>query len=355
MDKTIKLLQELITYDSSHKTVANDTIEYCKTWLEQENLAPQIISNNGFKMLLCEVGQGEQTLILNGHVDVVSGKDSQFNPEIKDNRIYGRGSADMKAGVAAMMGALVELNDARLTNVKVQLHLMTDEEIGGVNCADYLTTAGHLGDFVICAEPTQLGIGIQAKGILQFNLTITGVAAHSSRPWEGTNAIAKSMAIYEQILDLPFAQEQSDFYDGPSINLAKISGGDVYNKVPDTCKLSFDIRYLPTQNRAAIIEQIKGLTDSQLDIHLEGPPVLTNKDNPYIQKLIKTIKTHTLEDSVAVFGQHGFADTRYYARYNVPAIEFGPAGAHWHGDDEYAELASIEKYQAMLVSFAQQL
>src|SRR5699024_11819026 len=140
---------------------------------------------------------------------------------------YGRGSADMKAGVAAFMVAMSEIQHSELNDTKVQLQLVTDEEIGGNNCAAYLTDQGYLGDFVICAEPTQLGIGVQAKGILQFDVTITGVAAHSSRPWEGTNAIAKSMAIYEQILDLPFAQEQSDFYDGPSINLAKIRGGDV--------------------------------------------------------------------------------------------------------------------------------
>lgn len=80
----------------------------------------------------------------------------------------------MKAGVASFMVAMRDLNNIDLGDVCVQLQLVTDEEIGGYNCASYLTDQGYLGDFVICAEPTQIGIGFQAKGILQFDIQLKG-------------------------------------------------------------------------------------------------------------------------------------------------------------------------------------
>ena len=321
--------------------------------LKNEGIESEILSNNGYKMLVSTIGNGKQRLILNGHVDVVSGNHGQFTPQIRNGRIYGRGTADMKAGVASLMVAMTELQQLELGNTSVQLQLVTDEETGGQHCAGYLTENGYLGDFVICGEPTQIGIGFQAKGVLQFDLHIKGKPAHGSRPWEGDNAIVKAMEVYENILMLPFATENTDIYERPSINLAKIFGGDVYNKVPGACTISFDIRYLPTQNPDDILKQIKTLTDGEIEVHLCGTAVTNDKNNPYIEKLIEQVHSVTGNDEVRVFGQHGLADTRYFAKYDVPAIEFGPTGGKWHGDGEYAEIDSLDIYKDIIVKFAQ--
>ncbi|MGW7928983.1 M20 family metallopeptidase [Staphylococcus xylosus] len=352
MQDTLDLLEHLIQFDSSSQHTANETIDYCADWLQKEGLASEIIINNGYKMLVCNVGEGNKKLVLNGHVDVVSGKKHQFTPQIEDGKIYGRGSADMKAGVASFMVAMRDLNNIDLGDVCVQLQLVTDEEIGGYNCASYLTDQGYLGDFVICAEPTQIGIGFQAKGILQFDIQLKGKSAHGSRPWEGENAIAKAMEVYHKILDLPFAKESTDIFESPSINLAKIKGGEVYNKVPDECLISFDIRYLPNQDKEDILAQIKEITDGEITLNLTGSSVKNEINNPYIQNLIQHIKKIGNKEHVDVFGQHGFADTRYFSRYDVPAIEFGPSGGEWHGDGEYAVIESLETYKDIIISFS---
>lgn len=353
MSKTLKLLEKLVEFDSSKQETANETIEFCQQWLKDEGVDSEILINNDYKMLVSTIGSGDQRLILNGHVDVVSGNSEQFTPQIKDGRIYGRGTADMKAGVASLMVAMTDLQHLDLGNVSVQLQLVTDEETGGQHCAGYLTEKGYLGDFVICAEPTQVDIGLQAKGVLQFNLQIEGKSAHGSRPWEGENAIVKAMKVYEKILTLPFASESTDIYEYPSINLAKIEGGDVYNKVPGKCTLSFDIRYLPTQDPDKILKQIEEVTDGEIEVHSCGAAVTNDKDNPFIQTLIKQVQSVTGDDEVRVFGQHGLADTRYFAEYDMPAIEFGPAGGEWHGDGEYAEIDSLDTYKDIIVKFAQ--
>lgn len=347
----IELLKTLVSFNSVSQKDTNETVDYCFNWLKEQELQPILLENNGYKMIVCEIGSGEKTLILNGHLDVVSGKEKQFIPYEKDGKLYGRGSADMKAGCAAMMCTLAELKDKNLP-CKIQLQLVSDEEICGLNCSKFLSENGYLGDFVICGEPTQLGIGIQAKGILQLDIEVEGKSAHGSRPWQGENAIVKSFDIYNNILDLPFAKESSALYESPSINLSKVHGGNVYNKVPDKCIMSFDIRFLPTQNPDELVKQIKSVAGDKVIVQLIGSPVKTKLDDPYIKLLTNSIKTISNVENVNVFGQHGSADSRFFSKFDVPAVEFGPTGSNWHGDDEYVEIESVKQYKKMIIDFA---
>ncbi|HWO97180.1 MAG TPA: M20/M25/M40 family metallo-hydrolase [Bacillus sp. (in: firmicutes)] len=347
-----QLLKDLIAIDSSTKEGANETVEFCQKWLIEQQLPVVLLENNGYKMLLCEIGSGKKTLVWNGHVDVVSGKPDQFIPLESDGKLYGRGAADMKAGVAAMMCAMVSLKDKPLGSC-IQLQIVSDEETGGFHGSGYLAEQGYKGDFVICSEPTQLGIGLQAKGIIQLDIEVKGKAAHGSRPWEGVNAIEKAMGVYHDILQLPFTKESSPLYSTPSINLAKINGGEIYNKVPDRCILSLDIRFLPTQTIENILQEIKSITGELVMLHMYGEPVRTEINSSFIQSLCPLIEKYTHEPAV-IFGQHGSADTRFFSAYGIPAIEFGPSGANWHGDEEYVEMKSVEQYKQMLVEFALQ-
>ncbi|MBT2637771.1 ArgE/DapE family deacylase [Bacillus sp. ISL-39] len=344
-----ELLKELILIDSSTKEGANQAVEFCKQWLIEHELQPSLIENNGYKMVVCEIGEGDKTIVFNGHVDVVSGKKEQFVPVEKDGRIYARGAADMKAGVAAMMVAMKELRNQKI-GVKIQLQIVSDEEIGGMNCTGYLVENDYRGDFVISSEPTQLGIALQAKGVLRLEVEVTGKSAHGSRPWEGDNAIVKAYRVYEQLQELPFTKESSEFYPSPSVNLAIISGGEVFNKVPDHCVMSLDIRYLPGQDPASIVQQIEGISEGKVTVGLKGIPVATKQDNPFITQLKPVLEKHIAGEAV-IFGQHGAADTQYFAANGIPAIEFGPSGANWHGDDEYIELESLEKYKEILIDY----
>lgn len=92
MSDCIELLKELIAIESVDRSSANSLIDYCENWLTKEGIDCQVITNAGSKSLIAQIGAGEKTLILNGHVDVVSGKLSQFRPYEADGKLYGRGS-----------------------------------------------------------------------------------------------------------------------------------------------------------------------------------------------------------------------------------------------------------------------
>src|SRR5690606_7971736 len=120
----IDLLKDLIKIKSDDQEGANEALVFCANWLKEKGETVTVHENNGFMMLTAIKGSGDETLIWNGHVDVVPGHNEQFTPFEELGRLYGRGAADMKAGVAAMMQAFVELDAASLEKT-VQLHIVT--------------------------------------------------------------------------------------------------------------------------------------------------------------------------------------------------------------------------------------
>lgn len=351
----IELLKNMIKIQSDTKEGANEALDFCALWLKEKGQDVTVHENNGFKMLTAIKGQGSETLIWNGHVDVVPGHPEQFIPKEENGRIYGRGAADMKAGVAAMMQAFVELDSSKLERI-IQLHIVTDEEIGGRNTSKWLVEQGYTGDFIICGEPTALKIGLQSKGVLRVDLKFKGKPVHGSRPWEGINAIESAMKFHAGMTDLPFRKESTEYYEQPSVNLPLIKAGDRYNVVPEICEMSYDIRFMPGQDKDEIVHQMKELA-KQIHVQMEykasslTPPLTTSEDNSYIQQLEKAI-LETTGDAPILFGQHGAADTRYYAEVNggEGAIEFGPSGNDWHGNAEYVLISSVHQYKDILLA-----
>ena len=114
--------------------------------------------------------------------------------------------------------------------------------------SDFLVDRGLTGEFAITGEPTDLHIGVAAKGVLALKVTVAGRAAHGSTPWLGDNAILRAIEMFRGLESLPFARESSEHFDRPSINLGRIQGGDALNRVPDRCTMDVDIRYLPNQD-----------------------------------------------------------------------------------------------------------
>ncbi|MDM8533607.1 ArgE/DapE family deacylase [Clostridiaceae bacterium HSG29] len=347
---SIELLKELVRIDSSTILKANEAIDYCSNYLKENGIDGEIIINNGYKSYVSTIGKGEKTLILNGHLDVVSAKESQFTPIEKDGRLIGRGTADMKSGCVAMMQAMIKLKTENLTN-KIMLQLVSDEETGGENCTKHLVEENYLGDFVICTEPTNLKVSIQSKGIIRMDIISHGISAHGSRPWEGENAILKSYENFSKIKELEIMNIGSEFYEGTSINLAVINGGDIYNRVPDKCTIGLDIRYVPNLDPKEIIESIKEVVDGDVVVSAIEPGVYGEPTDSNIKLLSESLIRILPDAEVEYVAQHGGSDGRYYAKKGIPVVEFGAKGNYWHGDDEYVEMESVYQLEKVLIDF----
>jgi succinyl-diaminopimelate desuccinylase len=350
MDERV-LAERLITYDTSTSDGLRAAVGFVKGWLEARDIPVTGREFGGLPVVLADVGpQGGPRVILHGHVDVVPGHDEQFTPRIEGDRLIGRGAYDMKGALAAMMCAVHDLADNGAINVR--FICVPDEESDDVEgrCTDALVEEGMRAEFAITGEPTDLHIGVEAKGVLAVRVEVSGVAAHGSTPWEGDNAILKAYDTFRRIETLGFSRESSDLFDRASINIARIVGGDAFNKVPDRCTMDVDIRYLPGQDSGAILAEIRGLPDVRIVSVFRRAPARVARTNTYVRALREAV-SKTLEDEALSIGRDGASDAISFLEAGVPAVEFGPIGGGHHGPEEWVSIDSLVRYRRALDDF----
>jgi succinyl-diaminopimelate desuccinylase len=205
-------------------------------------------------------------------------------------------------------------------------------------------------DFAITGEPTDLHIGVQAKGVCAVRVEIRGTAAHGSTPWLGDNAILKAHDVFRRIETLPFSRESSDLFDRPSINIARIIGGDAFNKVPDRCSMDVDIRFLPNQDPGDILSQIRAIPDTTIVKSFIRAPAIVSRKNPYVLALREAVGRASEGEALSI-GRDGASDAVSFLEAGIPAVEFGPIGGGHHGPEEWVSIASLARYRQALQDF----
>ncbi|HEV7176969.1 MAG TPA: M20/M25/M40 family metallo-hydrolase, partial [Solirubrobacteraceae bacterium] len=222
------LAERLISYDTSRAEELVAAAGFVKGWLESRDIEVLHHDHNGLPVLVAEVGPARNDLpcvVFHGHLDVVPGRQEQYEPRIDGDKLFGRGAYDMKGALAAMMCALKDVE--RQERVRVRLVCVPDEESEELDerATEGVVKRGLGGNFAITGEPTNLHIGVEAKGVLAMSIEVHGRAAHSSTPWLGDNAVLKAIDVFRAIETLPFSRESSEMFDRPSINLGRIMGG----------------------------------------------------------------------------------------------------------------------------------
>jgi succinyl-diaminopimelate desuccinylase len=350
-EELVALATRLVGYETSEPEAISEAAGFVKGWLEARGIEAERDEVRGLPVIRAEVGpQGVPTVILHGHIDVVPGHPGQFEPRIEGDRLYGRGTYDMKGALAAMLLTAAAMREQ--DGVRVRLGIVGDEESEeeSERGCDHLVDSGFLGDFAITGEPTDLHIGIEAKGVLALRLEVGGTAAHGATPWLGDNAVLNAIDVFRSIESLPFARHSSELFDRPSINLGRIWGGDALNKVPDRCVIDVDIRYLPDQDPADILAEVRGIPGIEARALLTRPPATVDRDSPYVRALRASAAEHHHGEPMSV-GRDGASDAVSFLRVGVPAVEFGPVGAGHHGPEEWVSVSSLEAYREALESF----
>jgi succinyl-diaminopimelate desuccinylase len=343
----LALLDFLVAQRADCRENANHSIEQVADWLENKKIPYCIYCNDGILSLLT-CPENSLPFVFNGHLDVVPANAEQYRPRIVADRYYARGAYDMLGAVAAMLLVMAK-RQARGLAIP-PFALSSCEETQGEAGIGYLMTQGHSPQFVVCGEPTNFQIGIQAKGILRLALTFQGIAAHGSRPWLGENAILKCMEKTLLLKELPFMKQSTEYFASPSLNVAWITGGDIYNRVPDNCRMGIEIRYLPGQDCDEIIRQVVPLATRVKEI-LRCNCTRTDAAHPLVEKLLKTVcQEKVFAEKV---GQDGASDCRFYSAAGIPTVEFGPVGAGHHGPDEWVSIASLQTYARILNHFCE--
>jgi succinyl-diaminopimelate desuccinylase len=352
------LAERLMAFDTSEPVGINASMEYLKGWLEARDIGFTTFNlSDGLPVLAASIGEGPVTIVFHAHIDVVPGESNQFSPWNDGEFLWGRGAYDMKGATAAMCAAMADLSALpadRRPPVRVRLLVVPDEESDEEreqHGTDQLVERGFVGDFVVCGEPTDMHVGIQAKGVLDVKIDVRGHSAHGATPWLGVNAIERAMDVYDHLLRLPFARESSHFFDRPSINLGRIHGGTRLNQVPDLCTLEVDIRFLPEQPLDDIRAQLNSLPGCRVHEMNWRPPAKVLSTNPFLGILRESIGDAAPDHDVQFVGRDGTNDGIHFLKRGIPSVEFGPVGVGHHGPEERVSIASLREYRNALLGF----
>jgi acetylornithine deacetylase/succinyl-diaminopimelate desuccinylase family protein len=321
-----------------------------------------ILSPKGRWNLLAEKrwGKGGRRLIFNGHLDVVpAGNPCQwkyppFQGKLRKGKIYGRGSSDMKSGIASFIHALstIERSKTHPHQGAVLFHLVSDEESHGHQGMGFLTQReGIRGDAALVGEPTDLQPVIAQKGALWLKIFTIGKSAHGSKPHLGVNAIEKMMKLIERLRILPLEKEHP-LLGKPTLNIGTIQGGTKVNVVPEGCEIEVDRRMLPGEKKEEVLREIKemldGLQSQDPFFHYRmeeidfAEPSEVDPDEEIVNLGVKAIENVTGSRPV-LRGFSGFTDSRFYVNQcHIPTLIFGPGGVDQsHTTDESVEVDAL--------------
>ncbi|GIF07360.1 M20 family metallopeptidase [Actinoplanes siamensis] len=297
---------------------------------------------------------GRPRVILNGHLDVVPGAPEQFRARREGDRLYGRGTHDMK--VAALVLATVFRELAGELPYPIALQLVTDEEVGGFDGTGHQVAQGVRGDFVIIGEQSGLRVVTESKGLVQARLIASGQAAHAAYPWLGANALLSVITAINRLLDRYPAPAGEAWTT--TVNVARIeTGNEAVNQVPADATAWLDIRYPPEdagltgRSPAEIAERLGAIAGPGVEVVVDavGTPHRADPETAQVRALRAAVQAAGHPGSL--LRKHGAADSRFYFPLGIGAVIFGPTGDGQHGPDEYLEISSLRPYHEALSRF----
>ncbi|WP_334003361.1 acetylornithine deacetylase [Burkholderia gladioli] len=373
-------VRDLVAMDTTSRVPNLGLIETVRDALAERGIASTLTHDkregwaNLFATIPAHDGATDGGVVLSGHTDVVpvDGQDwdsDPFKPAIRDGRLYGRGTCDMKGFIGAALALVPEMQAARLAK-PIHFALSYDEEIGCAGAPLLIADLKQRGlnpSGCIVGEPTSMRPIIAHKGINTYRCCVRGHAAHSSLTPKGLNAIEYAARLICHIRDIadefrakgPF----DELYDVPftTAQTSQIQGGNAINTVPAECRFSFEFRNLPTLDPDAIFAKIDAYArdtllpkmrrehpDAAIEISkIASAPGLDADEQAAITQLVRALSADQSQRKVAYGTEAGL-----FANAGIPSVVCGPGNIEQaHKPNEYVELAQLDGCERFLRKF----
>ncbi len=293
-----------------------------------------------------------RSLMLCGHLDTVGveGMTAPFDPVERDGRLYGRGSQDMKGGVAAMVDAVRLARDRGFRKGRLIVAAVVDEEYASIG-ADALA-ASWTADAAIVTEPTDLQIGIGHKGFAWIEVDTHGRAAHGSRPKDGRDAILRMGRILHRLEQLDRelqARQPHPVMGTASLHASLIAGGREMSSYPDRCRLQMERRTIAGETTGTALDEVHailaGLGSEDPEFSADSrlmfgrPPYEVPPGHPLPAAMVRAAASAGADARLVGFSF--WTDAAVLGAAGIPSILFGPGGAGLHSTDEYVNVADV--------------
>ncbi|MEM1658899.1 MAG: ArgE/DapE family deacylase [Candidatus Jordarchaeales archaeon] len=315
-------------------------------------------------------------LTIYAHMDVVPVEEKwsvpPFEGVVKDGRIYGRGVADMKGFIAAVVTALRVVHELGLKpNYDITCVMCTDEELGVYPGVYYLVDKGYVRGDVICGELVHGIIGVGFAGSVHFKVKVKGKSAHTGMWWTAVNAIENALPILEEVVKLKekLVARRSEvptvptpFGDRlvPTISVNMVHGGVKENIIPGECTFSVDRRYIPEEDEEEVVSEFLRIVEAgkakskALDVEVSTvkvyKPFKVSPERPIVRKLAEAVR-HVTGSQPAFIGVAGSTDMGYVAQkgHDVAVMGVGDIFSNFHGADENIRVDDMLTYAKELI------
>jgi succinyl-diaminopimelate desuccinylase len=293
-------------------------------------------------------------IVLSGHFDTVPLGNKKWNVdpfagEINDGKIWGRGSSDMKSGLAAMILASLQVFNETPPEGGIRIIFTAGEELGCLGVQQLVKTKNDIGraSAIIVGEPTANLPVIGHKGALYLNAVTSGLTAHSSMPELGDNAIYKAAKSILKARDFNFEAERDTLLGFPTINVGKMSGGMNINSVPDHAEFTIDIRSTSKSDHSKILARLAKEFGNETTIEtlVDLKPVSTDENDPFIQLVYDVCGVDRADKEFPKALPYLTDGSVLQRAYNgVPTVILGPGQPEMaHQTDEYCYLQKLER------------
>jgi len=370
VQSTIDLLAKLVSFDTTSRNSNLEIVSYIEDFLAQYGVQSQrIYDETGLKAnLLATIGPEDQAgYVLSGHTDVVpvdgqSWSGNPFEADVRNNRMYGRGTTDMKGFLALVLAKVPDMTRASL---KKPFHLAFsyDEELGMQGAPSLIDEIGKRPvrpEACFVGEPTEMEVVIGHKGKNAVRVEVTGKSAHSSLAPHAVNAVEYAALVIAKIREiaggLANGNVRDELYNIPFTTgqTALVQGGVHLSTIPDQCAFEFEFRTIPADDGNALVEEVKAYARDTLEPEMKAiepetgfsfrtkfayPGLETAPDSP-VCLLAKKCSGRSDHAKVAYGAEAGM----FSVRGGIPSVICGPGSiAQAHKPDEYIAISELEK------------
>jgi len=370
MDSAIRLLRDLVAINSVNPTL----VPGAPGEREIANAVAAEMRRIGLDVTVEEIAPGRpnvvgviegrsrgRALMFCGHTDTVgvTGMTDPFTPAERDGRLYGRGTQDMKAGVAAMIDAARIVAQRGLDSGRLIVAAVVDEEHSSIG-ADALVTK-WTADGAIVTEPTDLAVAVGHKGFAWVEVEVFGRAAHGSRPAEGQDAILRLGRVLTWLENLDRALQSRPphaLLGTGSLHASFVTGGHELSSYPDRAVLQMERRTLPKESETTAIEEVREILAT---LAREDATFRASAKPMFSRPAYELSAEHALPRALAsavtevggalrISGASFWTDAAVLGHAGIPAILFGPGGAGLHSTEEYVNVADVTSCRDALVA-----
>ncbi|KAH6611641.1 diaminopropionate ammonia-lyase [Trichoderma cornu-damae] len=374
-DDPVELTRTLVKINSANPSLGSvpgpgetAIARYITAWMEHRDIEAHWIEPVPGRPSVVGIVRGSgggKRLMLNGHIDTVTVmgyEDDPLRGDVKDGKLYGRGAADMKCGVAAAMVALANAKKQGLRG-DVIFTGVADEEFASIGTEQVLE-AGWTADAAIVSEPTDLEIQHAHKGFVWFEVDIHGLAAHGSRYDLGVDAICKAGYFLVELDKhaTRLVERGGDPVLGPgSIHASIIKGGEEVSSYPAFAQIQVERRTVTGETRETAERELRDILDGlagrvpnfkyDLRTTFHRSPFEAALDHPFTELVRKQV-ANALGEEPVMLGASYWTDCALLADKGIPSLLWGPKGKGLHGKVEYVEVDSIKQVAGALTAIA---